>query len=317
MSTQTGPGQRGDRVVCRYGDAAVVTAPVQILESATLSSHAVRLYGLIASCLSIERTNPSRRHLAEDMGVSMPTVGRALRELVAVGLVQVRPIVDVRGLRIGSVYTLLREQGDPLLQSSDDKFDGETKRSMHFIQREGGGIKIGVSADVAGRLRMLQAASTERLVLLGTHPGGADLERALHDRSRDQRVRGEWFRPSPEPLRLACGGEHLASTRIQWWNTAFGADYPDWLITTPLPPAHPGERWAWTGSALVPLPEALYQFWLDAYRNPVSVDDLRAAFEPYLDKGDSLNALVQMMWTAGLFMGGLGGTSMPATRRGR
>ena len=195
-----------DGMVRRYGDAPVVSAPVQLLESATISSHAVRLYGLIASYLSIERTNPSRRHLAQDMGVSMPTVGRALRELVDAGWVQVEPKVDNHGLRVGSIYTLLGNQGDPPLHSIDGSLGEETERSVYFIQRgENGPIKIGVSADVAGRLRMLQAASQEPLALLGTLPGGADLEQALHDRFRDQKVRGEWFRPSPELLRLACG----------------------------------------------------------------------------------------------------------------
>lgn len=77
---------------------------------------------------------------------------------------------------------------------------------MYFIQRgEHGPIKIGVSTDVTGRLRSLQVGFLDPLVLLGTLPGGADLEQALHDRFRDQRVEGEWFRPSPELLRLARG----------------------------------------------------------------------------------------------------------------
>jgi DNA-binding transcriptional MocR family regulator len=151
----------------------MVRIPVRLLESATISSHAVCLYGIIASYLSIERTNPSHRHLAHDMGVSMPTVRRALNEIVDAGWVLVKPTVDVRGLRIGSIYTLLGEQGDPPVKSSDDSFGGEMKRSVYFIQRgEDGPIKIGVSADVAGRLRMLQAASREPLVLLGASRWG-------------------------------------------------------------------------------------------------------------------------------------------------
>ena len=160
-------------VVRRYSGAPMVRIPVRLLESATISSHAVCLYGIIASYLSIERTNPSHRHLAHDMGVSMPTVRRALNEIVDAGWVLVKPTVDVRGLRIGSIYTLLGEQGDPPVKSSDDSFGGEMKRSVYFIQRgEDGPIKIGVSADVAGRLRMLQAASREPLVLLGASRWG-------------------------------------------------------------------------------------------------------------------------------------------------
>lgn len=51
-------------VVRSYGGALMVRILVQLLESATLSSHAACLYGVIASYLSIECTNPSHRRLA-------------------------------------------------------------------------------------------------------------------------------------------------------------------------------------------------------------------------------------------------------------
>lgn len=200
----------------RYGNEPMVKTPTALLRNPAISSHSAVLYGLIAVYLSIEHTNPNHRRLALDMGVSVPTVRRALKELVDAGWVQVRPDVDVRGQRVASIYRLMDEDGSPLFEAVNRFFPEDEKRFVYFIQRgEDGPIKIGVSVDVAGRLRTLRAASQEPLVLLGTLPGGAGLEQALHDRFRDQRVRGEWFRPSPELLRLACGGEHLASTRIR------------------------------------------------------------------------------------------------------
>lgn len=88
-----------------------------------------------------------------------------------------------------------------------------------------------------------------------------------------------------------------------WWKMAYGAGYPDWLITSPLPPAEKGERWVWTGRAVVPLPSALYEFWLEAHRNPVTVQQLRDVFAPYLGKGESLNEMMRLVWSSGLFIG--------------
>ena len=89
----------------------------------------------------------------------------------------------------------------------------------------------------------------------------------------------------------------------KWWSMAYGAGYPDWLIKTPLPPAHDGERWIWTGRALVSLPAELYEFWFDAHRNPVRVEDLRDALAPYVEKGEHLGELLRIMWSTGLFIG--------------
>lgn len=59
-----------------------------------------------------------------------------------------------------------------------------------------GPIKIGRAVDPHERLRQLQTGSPVELRLLGTIPGGVDLEAALHDLLGDSRLRGEWFRPT-------------------------------------------------------------------------------------------------------------------------
>lgn len=59
-------------------------------------------------------------------------------------------------------------------------------------------IKIGVADDPAARLQSLQTGCPDRLTLLVVIPGGRPEEAALHGRFKDIRLRGEWFRESPE-----------------------------------------------------------------------------------------------------------------------
>jgi hypothetical protein len=69
---------------------------------------------------------------------------------------------------------------------------------IYFIQAASGGpIKIGVSDNPEVRLKDLQCSHHERLVLRRVMEGGAALERELHARFADHRIRGEWFHPHP------------------------------------------------------------------------------------------------------------------------
>lgn len=106
MSTQAEPGQRGDRVVRRYERYAM--QPVQLLRNPRISSHATRVFGLLDSYSDwdTQTAYPAHARLAEDMGVSVPTVRRAIKELVDAGYVSVQPAYDARGMRSGTIYTL-------------------------------------------------------------------------------------------------------------------------------------------------------------------------------------------------------------------
>lgn len=74
---------------------------------------------------------------------------------------------------------------------------------LYFIRVGfGGPIKIGVSRNPDRRLAQLQCGSAERLVLLGSVPGGFADEAAIHRHLADHRVQGEYFAPSPETLEL-------------------------------------------------------------------------------------------------------------------
>lgn len=65
-------------------------------------------------------------------------------------------------------------------------------------------IKIGIAKDVEHRIAALQTASPTDLRIVGCLAGARDLERTIHELLAVDRVRGEWFRPSPRLLRLVA-----------------------------------------------------------------------------------------------------------------
>lgn len=74
---------------------------------------------------------------------------------------------------------------------------------VYFIQMGGDGpIKIGWAYDPRKRLMDLQCASPFDLHMLFMAPGDAIEEGLLHGRFARGRLRGEWFRPTPELLAL-------------------------------------------------------------------------------------------------------------------
>lgn len=68
-------------------------------------------------------------------------------------------------------------------------------RFVYFVQSggKGGPIKIGVATNVQARLSGLQTSSHAKLTLIGTIPGGEDVERKMHARFRPHHLNGEWF----------------------------------------------------------------------------------------------------------------------------
>lgn len=75
---------------------------------------------------------------------------------------------------------------------------------IYFIQmNDDGPIKIGVANDLSARLSNLQCGNPYPLKLLGCLTGGYKKEKELHEQFKEHRMRGEWFHPSEELLRLA------------------------------------------------------------------------------------------------------------------
>lgn len=69
-----------------------------------------------------------------------------------------------------------------------------------YVVRRGGAVKIGITRDVVKRMRALQAANDEPLVLLLAFHGSRKVERELHRRFAAYRKRGEWFEAAPDVL---------------------------------------------------------------------------------------------------------------------
>jgi hypothetical protein len=70
---------------------------------------------------------------------------------------------------------------------------------IYFVQPAGSQVvKIGYAQHVPARFGNLQTAHAEELLLLGVLSGTEAKERELHDRFSHLRVRGEWFRYTPE-----------------------------------------------------------------------------------------------------------------------
>jgi hypothetical protein len=73
--------------------------------------------------------------------------------------------------------------------------------SIYLISRQSGVIKVGISANVRGRLSTLRTASHEPLMLaFDAHvgDGAAALERAVHEGLDARRLSGEWFKVTPD-----------------------------------------------------------------------------------------------------------------------
>lgn len=76
----------------------------------------------------------------------------------------------------------------------------ERRRTVYYIQRADGLIKIGVTGNLATRLRALKVGPDDLPVVLATHLGGVRAETAAHALFKGCRVAGEWFSPVPELL---------------------------------------------------------------------------------------------------------------------
>ena len=92
---------------------------------------------------------------------------------------------------------------------------------------------------------------------------------------------------------------------LHWWDMAFAAGYPDWLVRSSFPPdadKDDDDRWVWTGRAFMPVPKDIYRVWLQAHSRPISLERLNELFRPHVGHGESLTQLVRMVLKVGLFI---------------
>src|SRR3990167_7886868 len=73
--------------------------------------------------------------------------------------------------------------------------------TVYFIRAgEAGPVKIGFTRDIDARLRALQCAAHEKLRLIRQIVGGGAVEKWMHRRFSEHRIRAEWFHFSEEML---------------------------------------------------------------------------------------------------------------------
>lgn len=101
--------------------------------------------------------------------------------------------------------------------------------SVYFIRAKASGlIKIGYSGNVEARLSQLQTGSAETLELAAVLEGPPELERALHRAYAEERLHGEWFRPSTRLRALVEGLQAECETRVYPFDGGLSAPTNDW-----------------------------------------------------------------------------------------
>lgn len=78
------------------------------------------------------------------------------------------------------------------------RFRGEGRKGTIYFVGHDDRIKIGFSTEPEQRIKVLQIANPERLMVHLLMPGSEAAEASLHERFSGHRIAGEWFRLAPE-----------------------------------------------------------------------------------------------------------------------
>lgn len=132
---------------------------------------------------------------------------------------------------------------------------------VYFIQQGEGPVKIGRAKSPLLRLSQLQTGNPTELALRYVVPGDQALERELHTRFREARIRGEWFGLSYLSIILIYG-EGLSTEQI--------ADHSEFGSV----PASPRGRWV---------------------RSQEDVDRSRAEIEKWWNRGFTVPEIVEFL----------------------
>ena len=161
---------------------ATFSATTSILLDQSVGDGAVRLFMILqalAASRAPERAKLTRvQDLADLMGVHIRSMWIYLAELRKLDCFNV-----LRDLPcLAGVFKAMNEKG---------KF-------VYFVQEKSGGpIKIGSSSDPKRRLKELQTGHPRELMILGSMPGGAEIESELHLKFKNLHSHGEWFHDDP------------------------------------------------------------------------------------------------------------------------
>lgn len=107
--------------------------------------------------------------------------------------------------------------GETVPLGENGNFEGRPHLEPHgfvYFVSDGEAVKIGFSEKPARRLAGIQSHHPKPLTLLGTVSASVFDEQDLHQKFSDIRIRGEWFRATPELLAFivdACAQPNPAS----------------------------------------------------------------------------------------------------------
>lgn len=76
-------------------------------------------------------------------------------------------------------------------------------------------VKFGTAEDVRRRFSQIKVSSPDVLHLVMDVPGDSALEREIHFRFREHRVRGEWFKTSAEVLEFLAGMVEVGAMPVE------------------------------------------------------------------------------------------------------
>jgi hypothetical protein len=102
-------------------------------------------------------------------------------------------------------------------------------KSVYFIRAVGlDAIKIGFATDVHSRFRSVAVCCPVPVELLGYISSfeAAEIERRWHVRYRSDRIRGEWFRETPELLAAIAEADAAPKAEDEALRVAFAMTYP-------------------------------------------------------------------------------------------
>lgn len=126
----------------------------------------------------------------------------------------------VCGLHAQAIFDIRRwhDHQEALKGRAIERLNDRAKTVYYVRQQDY--IKIGFASNLRGRLKAISENRTSRpldlpigpVVLLATHTGGRDAERAIHARFRHLRVSGEWFEAAQDLIEHV---EHVAARNLR------------------------------------------------------------------------------------------------------
>lgn len=91
----------------------------------------------------------------------------------------------------------------------------ELPKGWIYLVYSGRLMKIGFTENLAKRWDELEGSCSGYVHMIGAVRGGRDLERKIHERFRDDRDHGEWFRVSDDIRAFIYRLGELAAIRLQ------------------------------------------------------------------------------------------------------